>query len=127
MIAYLLNLLHFILVFAAVLIYFIPIKYNKYYFKFGFILMMLTPIHWIFFQNQCLFTMFTKKMGDMEDAQTNSGFSEKYLAWLYKPIMRLIGWEWNSKGIDKMVNLHWGINFILIWYYLFYVGKCKLI
>lgn len=41
--------------------------------------------------------------------------------------MNIIGWKWDSEGLDKMVNLHWGINFILLWYFLFYIGKDKLI
>ncbi len=62
-----------------------------------------------------------------EHHETNSGFSEEYLEWLYRPIMTKIGWSWNSNGLDKMVNLHWLINFILLWYFLFFVGKSKLV
>ena len=41
--------------------------------------------------------------------------------------MNLLGWEWDEEGLNKIVNLHWGIiiNFILIWYYLFYIGKIE--
>lgn len=127
MLGILLNLIHLLTVFIPVLIYFIPIKYFKNSFKFGFLFAILIPIHWVFFDNQCYFTIITKKTGDLQETNTNSGFSEKYMKWLYKPIMKIIGWEWNEKSIDKMVNLHWGINFFLIWYFLFYIGKNKLI
>tara|TARA_B100000902_G_C26972015_1_gene745886 strand:- start:100 stop:291 length:192 start_codon:yes stop_codon:yes gene_type:complete len=63
----------------------------------------------------------------MENTQTTSGFSETYLKWLYKPIMNLFKWEWNTKGLDKMINTHWIVNYILVWYYLFFVGGKKLI
>ena len=36
--------------------------------------------------------------------------------------MDLIGWKWDSVGLDKMVTLHWIINIILVWYYSF-LGK----
>ena len=90
-------------------------------------ILILIPIHWVFFDNQCLFTLASKEAGNMRNTETTSGFSEKYMKWLYKPIMDFIGWEWNSVGLDKMVNLHWGINFFLLWYFLFFIGKCKLI
>tara|TARA_B100001123_G_C14859715_1_gene847504 strand:+ start:120 stop:527 length:408 start_codon:yes stop_codon:yes gene_type:complete len=116
-----LNLFHFIFIFLPIIIYFIPIKYVKKYFKFLFLYFILTPIHWNFFDDRCIFTVITQKLGDMDDATTQSGFSEKYMKWLYKPIAYLFGWKWNSEGISKMVYLHWGINFVFIWYYLFYI------
>lgn len=130
MIILLLNLVHFILLFSPIVIYFIPIKfmkYIKYIFKYGFLLLLLIPIHWMLLDNKCVFTLVTKYFGDMDDVETESGFSEKYLKWLYQPIMNIIGLEWNSNGLFKMVNLHWGINFFLLWYFLFFVGKCNLI
>ena len=102
-------------------------KYIKYIFKYGFLLLLLIPIHWMLLDNKCVFTLVTKYFGDMDDVETESGFSEKYLKWLYQPIMNIIGLEWNSNGLFKMVNLHWGINFFLLWYFLFFVGKCNLI
>ena len=127
MITFLLNSLHFLFLFLPIYIYFIPIKYLKFSFKYIFLLLILTPIHWVFFDNKCIITIFTKKSGDFNDTESDSSFSEKYMKWMYKPIMNKIGWKWNNKGIDKMINLHMGVNFILMWYYLFFVGKCKLI
>lgn len=127
MIILIVNLIHFIFLFTPVLIYFVPLELIKPLFKWIFLLLILTPIHWTFFDNQCVFTLATKQMGNMKYVETESGFSEKYLKWLYKPLMTLIGWEWNAEGIDKMVNLHWGINFVLLWYFLFFIGKKRLI
>ena len=62
----------------------------------------------------------SKEMGDLQDTETTSGFSEANLKWLYEPIMRLFGWKWDSRGLDKMVTLHWIVNIILIWYFCFY-------
>ena len=123
----LLNILHFILLFSPILIYFVPITYLSSSFKYLFLILILIPIHWVFLDGKCIFTIFTESQGGLVDAETNSAFSEEYLEWLYRPIMNKIGWSWNSNGLDKMVNLHWLINFILLWYFLFFVGKSKLV
>lgn len=127
MLVHILNAIHFILIFLPIAIFFIPMEHFKYSFKYVFLILILIPIHWVFLNNQCLFTVISKKMGDMKQTETDSSFSEKYLKWLYEPIMNVIGWDWNDKGLDKMVNLHWLVNFVLIWYYLFFIGKDKLI
>lgn len=122
-----LNILHLFVLFLPVIIYFLPINYLEKYFKFLFLILIIIPIHWLFLDNRCILTIITKNMGNMRNTETSSGFSEKYLKWLYLPIMNILGWEWNEEGIDKIVNLHWGINNILLWYYLFYIGKDRLI
>ena len=122
-----LNLLHFILLFLPIIIYFIPIKYLNGIFKYIFLILILVPIHWEFLDGRCIFTLFTQSQGGLVEAETSSGFSEEYLEWLYRPIMNIIGWSWNSKGLNKMVNLHWLINFVLLWYFLFFKTNCKLI
>ena len=122
-----LALLHLILIFLPIGVFFIPLNLIRKSFKYLFLILILIPIHWVFLDNQCLLTVMGKEMGNMRNSETSSGFSEKYMKWLYKPIMDIIGWEWDESGIDKMVNLHWGINFFLIWYFLFFIGKCKLI
>ena len=120
MIGNIFNIIHFLFVFSPILLYLIPCKIVKPYLKWILLIAILTPIHWKFFDNRCFLTIITKKMGYLQDTETDSEFSEKYLKWLYKPIMDIIGWKWNDDGLDKMVNLHWIINIILIWYLVFY-------
>ena len=122
-----LNILHLIFVFFPIFIYLIPINYIKKSFKYIFLILILTPMHWVFLENQCLITTITKHLGNLKNTETKSGFSEKYLKWLYEPVMNIIGWKWNDSGLDKMVNLHWIFNFILLWYFLFFVGRKELI
>ena len=62
------------------------------------------PIHWEFLDGRCIFTLFTQSQGGLVEAETNSGFSEEYLEWLYRPIMNIIGWSWNSKGLTKWLT-----------------------
>ena len=120
MITNILNILHFIFIFLPIFPYFIKISIFERHIKWFLLGYMMTPLHWVYFDNQCLSTVIGKKLGDFKDTQTTSSFSETYLRWLYEPIMNIIGWEWNNKGLDKMITTHWIINITLIWYYCFY-------
>ena len=127
MISEFLNLIHLIFVFIPVIIYFIPVIYLKTIFKYILLIFVLTPLHWAFFDDQCVLTMFTKHFNNRMNTGTSSSFSEVYMKWLYKPITNLLGWNWDEEGISKVVNLHSIVNFILLWIYLFFVGGCELI
>ena len=120
-----LDLIHFIVIFIPIIIYFIPINIVKKYFKYALIILILIPLHWGINNDKCFLTNVSIELGTIEP--NNFGFSEVYLGWLYKPIMSILGWEWNETNINKMVYSHWIINFILLWYYLFFIGKCSLI
>ena len=126
MINFLLNLIHLLLL----LIPFVMFLFNptnsilgriiKKYDKFILLVIVLVPLHWVFIDDQCFLTALTKNTGDFKESETTSPFSEKYLQWLYKPIMDTFKWEWNSKGLDKMLTLHSIFNILLVWYYVFY-------
>ena len=116
-----LNFLHFLVVFIPIGIYLVDLKYIKNIFPYFVLIALLTPLHWIFFENKCISTILTQKMGDFKDTQTSSSFSEKYLKWLYHPLMKhIFNLEWNDEGLDKMVHIHWIFNFILLWYFIFF-------
>ena len=128
-IAELLNIFHFIALFSPVLLFFIPralIRRYRYLFKYYFLIMILVPVHWVFFDGKCIFSMITANAGGLKNTETTAMFSEVYMKWLYKPIMNLIGWKWDSKGLNKMVNLHWVFNFLLLWYFNFYFASGEL-
>jgi len=125
----LLDIIHLLLVFFPIIIYFLPIKIFKYIFKYIFLILILVPVHWELFNNKCIFTLISKKLGsyDKMNIEGESLFSRKYLRWLYEPIMKIIGWKWIDTNVSKMSVLHWIFNFILLWYYLFFVGGKNLI
>jgi hypothetical protein len=127
MISTILSLIHLVFIFIPVIIYFLPVKYLRSIFKYILLIFILIPLHWEFLDNNCGLTLLTNYFDNLNNVETNSRFSEKYMKWLYKPIMNLLGWEWNNKGISKMVNLHFAVNFLLLWYYLFFVAGCELI
>lgn len=124
-----LNIIHLVMLFSPIWLFFVPLglikKYRNIYLIY-FLIMLLVPIHWIFFNGKCIFTMITRKTGALDNTRTDSQFSEVYLKWLYKPIMDVIGWKWDNMGLSKMGNLHWVLNFILLWYFAFFYARKQL-
>ena len=115
----LLNYFHIFILLIPFLIYLhIPKKGTRWYYVYIsiFLFMFILPLHWVFFDDQCIFTLISKMLGDYQDTQTTSAFSETNLKWIYLPIMNIFGWPWNSEGLAKMVNFHWMTNFIIMWY-----------
>ena len=116
----LLNLIHLCSFIFPFVVFFIEPKILKPYFKYIFLLYILVPPHWSLLENKCIITTMNIKMGDLQDSKTTSKFSEKYMKWLYEPIMNLFGWEWNSKNLEKMVSINWMLMLILLWIYAFF-------
>ena len=121
-----LNILHVQI--AVLSLYILLVEPEKYRSTIKYIILLLLsiPLHWKFFDNRCIITILTEKCGSLNDSETEKcAFSEKYLRWLYKPIINSIdGIEWNDDGIDKMNYGTWIIVFIAIWYYIFFI-YCK--
>ena len=116
----LLNSLHVFFALIPVLIFFIPIRFVKFYAHWLLLGAIMVPLHWVFTDNQCLLTMISKRLGDYKDSKTNSEFTERNLKWIYLPIMRVFDWKWDNDGLQKMSTFHWGMNILFIWYYSFY-------
>ena len=86
---------------------------------------MLLPIHWALNKDKCFLSDIEKIL---DKKNKNENFSRKHLKWFYNPIMILFGLDWNKdEDLNKIVYIHWGFNYILLWIYLFYIHKCKLI
>lgn len=115
------NIIHLVFLFSPIAIYFITPKYVNYVFKYLFLIILLIPIHWDLFDDKCSLTLITKSIGGLKNTTFNSQFSEKYLRWLYEPILQLFGREWNTNNLDLIIVLHWILNLILMWYYCFYI------
>lgn len=115
------NIIHLVFLFSPIAIYFITPKYVNHVFKYLFLLILLIPIHWDLFDDKCSLTLITESIGGLKNTTFNSQFSEKYLRWLYEPILQLFGREWNTNNLDLIIVLHWVLNLILMWYYCFYI------
>jgi hypothetical protein len=113
------NMVHMALLFIPVVLYLVPKKeFEKYvrrYVKWILLFYVMIPLHWVFMEDMCVFTAISIKMGDYDDSETTSQFSEENMMWLYGPIMRVFGWKKDNTGMNKMVTLHSLINIILIW------------
>ncbi len=115
------NLLHILIALVPIFLYFVPYRLTQSFIHWLLLFMIMVPLHWPFFDNKCLLTIVSQSLGDYKDNDSESAFTEVNCRWLYEPIMKIIGWEWNSKNVGKMVTLHWIINILLVWIYTFYM------
>ena len=120
MLTKILNTIHFIGLFVPQLIFFIPYKYYAPIFKWLIILYLLIPLHWRFFNGKCCLSEYTKRNGGLQNTKTSHTFTEVFMKWLYKPIMDIIGWEWNDAGITNMIYVHWIIIYLCLWFFIFF-------
>lgn len=126
LVSFLFNAVHLSLVFTPVYIYILPGSLINMIFPYVFLILIMVPLHWHINDNQCIFTNITKNVGGLEMTETDSGFSEIYLRWLYEPIMKQINYEWNNTNLTLMIYYHWIFNFILLWYYNFFIYMAHL-
>ena len=114
------NFIHLVLLFAPFIFIFINqkiLRKNALLTKIVFLLYLLTPLHWEFFDDKCILTMFSRNQGDYENSRNTLGFTDANLKPVYKPIMDVIGWDWNKiNDVNKMVSLHWIVIFVILWY-----------
>ena len=120
MISELLDLVHILILFIPIAIFLVNQKKLSIFKKYILLIIVLIPLHWVFLDNHCAITLLSKKMGNYKNSETTSQFSERYLKWIYLPIMKSLGWTWNSDDLEKMVSLHWIFNIILVWYNTFF-------
>lgn len=120
----LIETVHILYIFLPILIVLFPIKYTKKYFKYIFLGAILTPIGWGLNNNKCILSDIAISLHEA----TTENISRKKLKWFYKPIMDILGLNWGSnKDLDYVIYFHWGFNFLILWVYLFYIAKCKII
>ena len=118
--AYLLDLIHFFLIFFPISIYFI--NYPRIFIKVMFLFSSMVALSWIFFKNKCIITLLSSNLRGEKKVKKN--FSETYLSPFYNVIMKIFMLEDTKLGFNQAINIHWMINIFLLWYYLFYY-KCK--
>lgn len=114
------DLLHFVLIFFPIIVFFIPVK--QFIVKVFFLLSALTPLGWLIFDNKCWMTVIVSSIMDPENKKTEyqTSFSDRYLGWFYYFFLDLFKKEHNTKNMNLAITWHWIINNILIWYYVFF-------
>mgnify|MGYP001247891089 CR=1 FL=1 len=124
LLVYIIEFIHLSYIFLPILFILIPIKYLKKYFKYIFLIAILTPISWNLNNNKCFLSDIVISIDD----NTTENISRKRLKWLYNPILNLLGLDWNKdEDLDYVIYLHWTLNYIILWVYLFYIAKCKVV
>ena len=130
MLSEILNMVHVCFLFIPMIVYLIPRHKMPQNFIYMYLGIMLVPLHWGLFDDMCLFTILTQKVGGLQDPKTESAFSEVYMRWLYEPFMKMYGAEWNNNNLNKAIYVHWIVIFVLLWYYMFFYNKqlmCKIV
>ncbi len=118
--AYLLDFIHFFLIFFPFSIYFI--EYPRFLVKIMFLFSSMVALSWIFFKNRCVITLMSSNLRGEKKVKKN--FSQVYLSPFYNVIMKIFMLEDTKLGFNQAINIHWMLNIFLLWYYLFYY-KCK--
>ena len=118
------DILHLVFMLTPIIIFFIPYKYF-YITKIIILLLFLTPIHWTLFNNKCILTKISQNLGGLDNAKTNSPFTEKYLKIIYNKLFNLLNIENNEQNINKFISIKWMIMYIIVFYYIFYYLDCK--
>jgi len=119
------DIIHILFCLMPIGIFFIPKKYF-WLTKIIILLLLLTPLHWEFFDNFCSLSWISIKLGGLSNTNHESPFTEKYLSWIIDPLFNLLNINKSSKSISKFVYFQWIINFIIIYYYIFYYLKCTI-
>ena len=119
--SYPIDLAHFILLFFPIMVYFIKFPTNVV--QIMFLLSALVPISWYFFDHKCVFSILSSNLRqETEDNEKN--FSERYLEKFYYLIQKSLGLPENIEGFNKAIFLHWIVNMVLLWFYL-YIYNCE--
>jgi len=121
--SYPLDLAHFILLFFPIMVYFIHFPNSTV--QIMFLLSSTIPLSWYFYDHKCIFSVLSSKLRQ-ETEENEKNFSERYLTKFYTIIQRFLGYDNSEKSFNKVIFLHWVVNMILLWFYLF-IYKCECI
>ena len=97
MIIFLLELIHRLLFIIPYILFFIPIKYTKTYIKYIILIILLTPLHWIFFDGHCILNLIKHYI-------KYNNFPKKH----------------ESPINENILYTHFIVSYIIIWLYIFY-------
>ena len=124
-----LDTIHLFFIFSPLLFLVISKKTIKPYLKWILLITIMVPLHWIYLENKCILTLLSNKYNktptkenDKINVETNdSPFTRKYLKWLYKPIMKYFGMDYNKENdLDMAIQTHWIIIILFVWWWTFF-------
>ena len=113
------DYLHVAFLLYPISLLFLP-NYLLFGYQFIFLIQMLTPLHWIFLNDQCILSKISNNKNLKENKVTNCHFSEQYLWWLYDPMCKILKYEKTDLSYSKVINIHLACNLIIMWHYTFF-------
>ena len=116
--SYPIDLAHFILLFFPIMIYFIHFPNSSI--QIMFLLSALVPLSWYFYDHKCVFSVLSSKLRQ-ETEENEKNFSERYLEKFYFFIQNVLGFPEGDEGFNKAIFVHWIVNMVLLWFYLFFI------
>lgn len=118
------EILHSVLFFLPLLIVFGVIK-NITLIKIIFLLNTFTPLHWVYFNNNCVLTKLSNYLNDQDLNKTNINITyiERNFSFILTQMSNYFKKESNEL-INMFVMILTSINVFLMVYVLLYKGKC---
>jgi hypothetical protein len=118
------EILHSVLFFLPLLIVFGIIK-NITVIKIIFLLNTFTPLHWVYFNNDCVLTKLSNYLNDQDLNKTNINITyiEMNFSFILTPMSNYFKKESNEL-INMFVTILTSFNAVLIVSFLLYKGKC---
>ena len=118
------EILHSVLFFLPLLIVFGIIK-NITVIKIIFLLNTFTPLHWVYFNNDCVLTKLSNYLNDQDLNKTNINITyiERNFSFILTPMSNYFKKESNEL-INMFVTILTSFNAVLIVSFLLYKGKC---
>ena len=115
------EILHIFIEFIPILILFGVIK-NALILKLTLIMFLLIPLHWPFFNNECILTIMSNNLNGIESNVTFVERRFKFIGRFFQNIFKKKTPKESILMFTSIVNM---INLVIIWYIIFYKMNCK--
>ena len=113
----LIVLIHLVVIFFPLTLF--VMKFPRWLYKYFILIPVLIIIHWKFLDNQCSLTILQRIIKNKKN-NDRTGFSERHLKWFYNFFLNLFNLPWNENNLVVAINIHWLVNFLIIWYFTFF-------
>lgn len=117
----LIEILHIFIEFIPLLILFGIIK-STLILKLTLIMFLLIPLHWPFFNNECILTIISNNLNGIN---SNVTFVERKFEFIGNFFQKIFKKESPKKSVLMFTTILNMINLIILWYIIFYKMKCK--
>ena len=125
------NILHPLLESLHLIIFLIPILYlfgilkNQLFFQIILAIILITPLHWTFFDNKCILTLFSNKLSNNKEY---TKYVDNNFYFIYKYLKKAHNIKMSEKEFnEKLLGIFISTMLIISWYVIFYKMECNLI